>query len=257
MDESFTSEGMAAQGSEIRVQLLSVAGTAIPITSLENTNPAVVDFGASPPVGEGSVVTFDGTSKAEADGKTFALGANVGTELAPKFDVLGLDASGWATSVATGTATANTYANACEAKDFTFQGGTSSEIEKTTLCSVAKEYVLGLQDNGNFNFNMNYKMSDPAQQELMTARADRMPRWFELEYPDMSKSVFQGYVKQFDRSGQQGQIITAAVSVRITGPVTDILPPDETGTFAAEGEGARGIEAQRGKGQRQRERAAA
>jgi hypothetical protein len=253
-DATFRSEGMAAQGSEIRVQLLSVAGTSIPITTMENTNPAVVTF-TSPPadVGEGSVLLFDGTSEANVDGKTFALGANVGTVPLPKYEVLGLDGTGWATSVAAGTATPNTYANACEAKDFTFAGGTSNEIEKTTLCSQAKEFVLGLQDNGNFNFNMNYKMSDPAQQELMTARADRMPRWFELEYPDMSKSVFQAYVKEFNRSGAQGQIITAAVSTRITGPVTDILPPaDAGGTFAVEGEGARQAdsEASRSRGRR-------
>ena len=255
-DASFQSEGMAAQGSEIRVQLLSVTGTPIDITTMENTNPAVVTFTTPPAeIGEGSVLLFDGTTEANVDGKMFALGANVGTVPLPKWEVLGLDGTGWATSVSAGTATPNTYANACEAKDFTFQGGTSSEIEKTTLCSVAKEYVLGLQDNGNFNFNMNYKMSDPAQQELMMARADRMPRWFELEYPDDSKSVFQGYVKQFDRSGAQGQIITAAVSVRITGPVTDILPPESTGTLAAEGEdsGTQG----KARGERNRARAAA
>ena len=232
--DDFQSQGMAAQGSEIRVELLSVGGLQLTVTQLTKTNPPIVTFTEKVGYGEGSAVTFDGTGQANMDGKSFVLGANTGTAPLPTFEVLGADGSGWTADVATGTATVMAYAEACEAKDFAFQGGTSSEIEKTTLCSTAKEYVLGLQDNGNFNFNMNYKMSDPAQQELMTARADRMPRWFELEYPDDSKSIFQGYVKQFDRSGQAGQIITAAVSVRITGPVTDILPPDTSGLAANE-----------------------
>lgn len=44
-----------------------------------------------------------------------------------------------------------------------YQGGQSDELEVTTLASDAKEFTVGLADNGTFNMSGNWKIADEAQ----------------------------------------------------------------------------------------------
>jgi hypothetical protein len=234
---------MPSAGSEIKIEMTQEQHISLTVTSISKTNPAVVTFADASKVSTGTPVRFAGTLEPTLDGKDIVLGAPDDPDTPVTYELIGVDGSGWTAAIATGTAETHPFGNACEAKDWAFDGGASDEIEKTTLCSSAKEFALGLSDSGNFNFNMNYVSTDPVEQELMRAKRDRLPRWVQVEYPDGSYTVFQAYCKTFNRTAAVGQMIMAAVAMRVTGDTIEVLPPDAAaGTLNVEGESTRGGE---------------
>ncbi|MCS3467396.1 hypothetical protein M2401_001117 [Pseudomonas sp. JUb42] len=109
-----------------------------------------------------------------------------------------------------------------------FQGGQSDEIEVTTLASEAKEFTVGLADNGTFTMSGNWKADDEAQTVLRAARDDGDPRAFKSEFVDGSKSTFLGLVTQFTWDAAPNGTVNGTFNVRITGSVTftvPIIPP--------------------------------
>lgn len=101
-----------------------------------------------------------------------------------------------------------------------FQGGQSDEIEVTTLASEAKEFTVGLADNGTFSMSGNWKSDDEAQMVLRAARDDGNPRAFKAEFVDGSKSSFLGLVTQFTWDAAPNGTVNGTFNVRITGSVT-------------------------------------
>ncbi|MFY2060254.1 phage tail tube protein [Achromobacter xylosoxidans] len=117
-------------------------------------------------------------------------------------------------------ATGITYADlAITIKDPNFQGGQTTEIDVTVLKSTAKEYALGLDDNGTFSMAGNWKAGDPAQQALVAARSDKKSRAFRVTFADGSKFEFLGLVTQYQWQGQLDNVVTATFNVRVTGAV--------------------------------------
>lgn len=101
-----------------------------------------------------------------------------------------------------------------------FQGGQSDEIEVTTLASEAKEFTVGLADNGTFSMSGNWKADDEAQMVLRAARDDGNPRAFKAEFVDGSKSSFLGLVTQFTWDAAPNGTVNGTFNVRITGSVS-------------------------------------
>lgn len=117
-------------------------------------------------------------------------------------------------------AAGTTYADlAVTIKDPNFQGGQTTEIDVTVLKSTAKEYALGLDDNGTFSMSGNWKSGDPAQAALVGARSDKKTRAFRVTFADGSKFEFLGLVTQYQWQGQLDNIISATFNVRVTGAV--------------------------------------
>ena len=117
-----------------------------------------------------------------------------------------------------------------------FQGGQSDEIEVTTLASEAKEFTVGLADNGTFSMSGNWKADDEAQMVLRAARDDGNPRAFKAEFVDGSKSGFLGLVTQFTWDAAPNGTVNGTFNVRITGSVSfDIaaVPPSTAGNSDA------------------------
>ncbi|PLV13077.1 phage tail tube protein [Pseudomonas guariconensis] len=106
-----------------------------------------------------------------------------------------------------------------------FQGGQSDEIEVTTLASEAKEFTVGLADNGTFSMSGNWKADDEAQTVLRTARDDGEPRAFKSVFKDGTSSTFLGLVTQFTWDAAPNGTVNGTFNVRITGRVTFTVPP--------------------------------
>jgi hypothetical protein len=106
-----------------------------------------------------------------------------------------------------------------------FQGGQSDEIEVTTLASEAKEFTVGLADNGTFSMSGNWKADDEAQIVLRTARDDGEPRAFKSIFKDGTSSTFLGLVTQFTWDAAPNGTVNGTFNVRITGSVTFTIPP--------------------------------
>lgn len=103
--------------------------------------------------------------------------------------------------------------------------GEANEIDVTTLCSTAKEYRLGLRDQGNFSVEINFDPDDVGQIAIESAQASGAVRAFELELSNGAKANFDGLVKSFSKTGGVDDVLKASVNIRITGDVVWTAAP--------------------------------
>jgi hypothetical protein len=214
---SFKTKAINAQGT-----ILSISdGTGTPIsdiTAVTKAPQAVVSSVSSTAVA-GDVVQFiDVTGMPEIAGRMGVVTAGIaGTSF-----TVDLDTSGYATAGTTGTATQVVFVAGCETKTFNGFDGQAAEVDVTTLCSTAREFLQGLQDFGSFTFDVNLVPNDPFQMECLEARAAREKRVFKLQFPSDEDGnnyayVFEAFVRQFSISGGVDQPLAGSVSLRVTG----------------------------------------
>lgn len=98
--------------------------------------------------------------------------------------------------------------------------GSATVIDSTTLASVAKEKLMGLPDEGQFSFEFNYDPSDASHLALVTARAARTLKQFEIDFNGTDVATFSGYVTNFSIQGAVDDLIGGAATIEITGAVT-------------------------------------
>lgn len=115
------------------------------------------------------------------------------------------------------------YTQVC-VKTFSGPGGSAAVIDTTTLCSTAKEKRMGLADEGQFSFTINYVPGDAGHEALRAARASREPTPFRLTFSDTPATVweFTGFVLSFSVSGAVDAVIEASVTIEITGAITEV-----------------------------------
>lgn len=114
-----------------------------------------------------------------------------------------------------------TYTEIKEVKTFTAFDGSAAEIDVTHLQSVAKEFRMGLQDNGNLSLDLNYLSADPGQVLVRAAKSSREIQDFQLEFSDATTATFQGFVASAPRSGSVDSAVETSFTIRISGDVTD------------------------------------
>jgi hypothetical protein len=103
---------------------------------------------------------------------------------------------------------------------------TRNEIETTHLQSVAKEYLLGLQDPGEFSIDVNFDFNDPGQELLWDELAGVTPLTVKLTFfPSTEGSFsFQALVMNFETTGRADDKMTATITLRVTGGITAVFP---------------------------------
>ena len=108
-------------------------------------------------------------------------------------------------------------------KTFSGPGGSATVIDTTTLCSTAKEKRMGLADEGQFSFSINFVPGDAGHEALRAARASRAPTDFKLKFSDTPATEweFTGFVLSFSVSGAVDAVIEASVTIEITGAITE------------------------------------
>ena len=219
----FKSEAVSSQGTELAVQGAPGTPVTAPITGITNALPAIVT--AANTFKNGDVVTIDDViGMVEING----VSGVVSGATPSSFALVGVNAVDFTPYDSGGTATSNgaSFVNCCEARNFTGFDGQASEIDVTTMCSTAMEYVPGLQDFGAFNFTMNYVPSDPAQQAMQNAKANGDILWWKLMLPNdnegnpMGTWLFQAFVRQMTLSGGVNAALESNVVLRITGAPT-------------------------------------
>jgi hypothetical protein len=107
------------------------------------------------------------------------------------------------------------------------RSGTAAELDVSDLSSTAKEFVLGLADNGAMNLEMLYDPEDPGQIRLESLRETSDIASFRVQIPsplagspDRRDYTFEGFVQTFPFSVGVDAAITGTVSVRVTGAIT-------------------------------------
>lgn len=103
-------------------------------------------------------------------------------------------------------------------------GGTASVIDVTNLASVAKEKRMGLPDEGQLSFELNYDPDNAQHIVLRNGRRARTRLEFRITLTDTTATVlaFFGYVLGFELSAAVDQVVKAAVTVEIDGAVSEV-----------------------------------
>lgn len=103
------------------------------------------------------------------------------------------------------------------------RSGQGAEIDVTDLSSTAKEFRLGLKDEGSMTFDVIYLPEDTGQARLVDLRSSRETGSFEIEV--QTSPVFTiswtGIVSAFPFSIGVDDVLRGSVTIRVTGAITE------------------------------------
>lgn len=100
--------------------------------------------------------------------------------------------------------------------------GEAADIDTTHLESLAKEYLVGLPDEGSFELAMNAIVSDAGHTELIAALAAQNRRWLKVTWSNSTVQYAKALVKKYTWSAGVDAKIEAAASFRISGVWTRV-----------------------------------
>jgi hypothetical protein len=131
-----------------------------------------------------------------------------------------ISAQGSTFAIDTASSGSATYTAISNVKSFSGFDGSASEIDVTNLSSQAKEYRIGLEDNGQFTLDLDRDFSDAGQTALLAARDSQAAKSFKLLLSNGENAIFTGFVKKFSVQGGVDAVVKGSVDIRISGPVT-------------------------------------
>jgi hypothetical protein len=214
-----TTNAFAGLGSKLYVQQLTpaVAPTAKNITAITKANPAVITSTAHGLL-DGQIVTIAAVGgMTEINGTYYVTGVTTNTFSVATLDGVTVNSTAFTTYTSGGTATTLAYLPVSEARSLNFADAQTPEIDVTTLLSTSKEYVLGLQDAGEFSFELNYVPFDAALIELRLAKADAKLRSFYIEFQDGSAFAFRAFVKAVPYQTDYQSAMSGSCTLKVTG----------------------------------------
>lgn len=100
-------------------------------------------------------------------------------------------------------------------------GGGAPEIDVTSFASAAKEYLLGLPDNGQFTLTMNELASDTGHTRLRALLASGDAAGFTIVAPSTAITLsFDARVQNYEYAMRKDDAWRTTVTLRLTGAVT-------------------------------------
>lgn len=206
-----------AQGATIAVA--TAAGATDTITAITNANPGVVTAAAHGNA-NGSVGVISGVvGMTQVNNRAFIVAATATNTL----ELKGVDTSttlGYGVYASGGIWTPQTMTNIgeCRAIGPGFDGE-ASEIDTTHLGSSAKEYLLGLQDFGNYALQVFMPSpNDTGQTRLRALKAQAAAAAFLITLASGQSAAFMALVKSFAvDSIEPDGTVRASINLRVTG----------------------------------------
>lgn len=133
------------------------------------------------------------------------------------------DSTGYGTYVSGGVVDVATFSNFCELTSYNRTGGTSPQIDTTSLCSTAQEFVSGLPDFGTVQLDYKFAPLTAIQSAMQDAYESGETIALQVELPNNGGLlVLLGTVTQTSEQAANGGIWTGSASFRITGRRVDI-----------------------------------
>lgn len=150
------------------------------ISGITAANPAVVTTSAAHGRADGDVVSI-----ASVAGMTQINGtqAMVNVLTSTTFELVGINSTGFSAYTSGGTVTPYVFTNLCEITSFAGNDPGAQLIEVSNICSVAKEYLAGLPDDGTATLGFNFVPSDAGLQRLWAMRDAGSVDWFRVKVP--------------------------------------------------------------------------
>lgn len=112
-----------------------------------------------------------------------------------------------------------TYVDIGDVKSVGASGGQAPEIDVTNLGSTAKEFILGLADNGTIPLGLNWAGvgNDAGQTHLLSRYNDSTATSFRVTFSNSDTMTFSALVQTFDVSVEPDAAVDLAVGLRVTG----------------------------------------
>lgn len=135
---------------------------------------------------------------------------------------LALESQGMLLKIGNGLSS-ETFATITEIKTFSGPGGSATVIDVSDLSSLAREKRMGLNDEGQLSFTINYIPTNTQHALLRTQRASRELTSFQLIFTDTGNTTwdFSAYVNGFSVSGAVDGVVEAQVTLEISGVITE------------------------------------
>jgi hypothetical protein len=124
----------------------------------------------------------------------------------------------------------DTYLDLCNITTVGYGGETTDEIDVTTLCSAAREFIPGFSDSGSMTLEGNYLPGYEAQKRLQALKAAKQVGNFKIVFID--DGLGNGPVTQYFKASVTGitpalavgAAVTFSATLRISGEITEVLP---------------------------------
>lgn len=113
----------------------------------------------------------------------------------------------------------------CSQRQVQYQDGSTTENDVTTICSTAKEFLLGLSDSGSMSLTGFYKIGDPGNAALKVAKDDKKLRLIIFTFVDGSKFKGTAFVTQRSWDAGVDGSVGSTTNLRFSGPVREIEAP--------------------------------
>lgn len=207
-------------GTSIRIQTAwATESPAQAITAVSKATQATVTSSAHG-YGDGDVIRIRNVlGMVELNNSAYVvLDASTNT-----FGLADTDSTGYASYVSGGVLDQATFSNFCELTSYSRTGGTSPEIDSTSLCSTAQEFVTGLPDFGSVQLDYKFAPRTGVQSAIEAAYRSGDTIAVQVELPnDGGLFVLLGTITQTSEQVSNGGIWTGSATFRITGPRVDI-----------------------------------
>lgn len=205
------STAISAQGTSLK---LGATGSAKTITGITKANPARVTATAHG-FSSGAIVQITGVVGMTEINSRYAM---VNVVDANTFDAYGIDSTGFTTYSSGGSATPS-QVTVGNLTSYNGPDGQAGDIDITNLASAAKEYLIGLQDNGQISFNVHTDDADQGQIMLLLSRQLQAMVNHVLTLRNGKTRTFMASCKQFAEQGGVDAAIQSSVVCRISGAV--------------------------------------
>lgn len=115
-----------------------------------------------------------------------------------------------------------TFASLGEVSSIGEPSGEAADIDVTHLLSTAKEYIIGLPDNGNMQVGGNYVPTDTGQLVAIAALDSQTPKWARWTFSNGTVWWIKVFVKKFAPMAQVDGKIPFSMSLRTSGAWTRV-----------------------------------
>ena len=214
------SSAISAQGSVLSIGTGS--GGAKTITGIQIGFPTIFTISAHG-FSNGDVLAFN---SAFAGANASALNGLTGLVVTNKTTntfAIDIDTTGLTITAGTATATPTTWTTVNNLVSYNGMEGAAPDIDKSNLSSTAKEFIVGLLEEGSFGGELQVDNNDPGQAAMRSKRGSGAVANFKLVLPGATSNLtytFAGYVKKFPLAGGVDSLVKSSFEVRITGAVT-------------------------------------
>ena len=135
-----------------------------------------------------------------------------------------LSSQGMTLAVASGIGSPQVFSTIPELTTIGGPSGSANLLDATDLSSTAKAYNVGLHDEGEIKADIMYIPDNTVHSYLHTSFTGTTLNLFRLTFTDTAPAKiweFQGYVTGFSVTAGVDQILKAAVTIKITGAITE------------------------------------